>query len=217
MTPIKTTGRDSLVSRVYRELRTRIVDGSLAPGSALVEAKVSEELGVSRTPVREALRLLEQDGLVDAIPNKCSIVVGIDPQDISDTYDFRIPTFGLCAKWATQRMSDKEVEELKNILELQEFYLQKGDFEKVRENDAKFHDLLYVGCRSRAVIQSMRSLHTLSQRAREITYRGEDRLAASVQEHRAIYEAVLERDFAAAEEAARCHLLAAKDHVLSCL
>lgn len=209
--------RDSLMLRVYRELRSEIVGGKLAPGALLVEAKISEELGVSRTPVREALRLLEQDGLVDTIPNKCSIVVGIDRQDISDTYDFRIPTFGLCAKWATERMSDEEITELKNHLELQEFYLEKGDFEKVSENDAKFHDLLYAGCRSRAVIQTMRNLHILSQRAREITPRREERIAESVREHRVIYEAIAARDPEAAQTAARGHLEHAKAYVLNVL
>ncbi len=216
MTQIRKT-RDSLMLRVYQELRAEIVGGKLAPGMPLVEARISEELGVSRTPVREALRLLEQDGLVETVPNKCTIVVGIDRQDISDTYDFRIPTFGLCAKWATERMTDEEISELKNHLELQEYYLQKGDFEKVSENDSKFHDLLYAGCRSRSVIQTMRNLHILSQRAREITPRTQERIALSVSEHRKIFEAIAARDSALAEKAAIDHLLTAKEHVLNLL
>lgn len=216
MTAIRKNG-DSLLARVYQELRAQIVGGKLAPGAALVEAKISEELGVSRTPVREALRLLEQDGLVDTVPNKCSIVVGIDPQDISDTYDFRIPTFGLCAKWASERMTDEEIYELSNHLELQEYYLAKGDFSKVSENDAKFHDLLYAGCRSRAVMQTMRNLHVLSQRVRETSPRTDARLAESVREHRAIYEAIAARNPEAAQEAACLHLVKAKEHVLSAL
>lgn len=216
MTQIRKT-RDSLMLRVYQELHAEIVGGKLAPGSPLVEARISEELGVSRTPVREALRLLEQDGLVEAVPNKCTVVVGIDRQDISDTYDFRIPTFGLCAKWASERMTDEEISELENHLELQEYYLQKGDFEKVSENDSKFHDLLYAGCRSRAVVQTMRNLHILSQRAREITPRTHERIALSVEEHRRIYEAIAARDSAAAEKAAIEHLVTAKEHVLKLL
>lgn len=216
MTQIRKT-RDSLMLRVYRQLREEIVGGRLAPGATLVEAKVSEELGVSRTPVREALRLLEQDGLVEAIPNKCSVVVGIDRQDISDTYDFRIPMFALCAKWATERMTEEEIHQLQDLLELQEFYLQKGDFDKVGENDAIFHDLLYAGCRSRAVIQTMRNLHTLSQRAREIVPRTRERVCQSVQEHRKILEAILARNPEAAQEAARAHLISAKEHVLEVL
>lgn len=206
--------RDSLVARVYQELRREIVEGNLAPGAPLVEAKISEELGVSRTPVREALRLLEQDGLVDTIPNKCSVVVGIDPQDISDTYDFRIPTFGLCAKWATERMNEEQIEQLRSLLELQEYYLSKGDFDKVCENDTKFHDLLYAGCQSRAVTQTMRNLHMLSQRAREVAFRDDARTAESVSEHRAIFDALSARDAEAAREAAQIHLLHAKEHVL---
>ncbi|MBQ2252524.1 MAG: GntR family transcriptional regulator [Clostridia bacterium] len=209
--------RDSLVSRVYRSLREQIVEGKLAPGSPLVEAKISEELGVSRTPVREALRLLEQDGLVETVPNKCTVVVGIDAQDISDTYDFRTPAFGLCARWATLRMTDEEILELKNHLELQEFYLQKGDFAKVDENDSRFHDMLYDGCRSRAVTQTMRNLHDLSRRAREIAPRTEARIAESVREHRDIFEAIADRDPDAAQTAAEAHLINAKEHVLSTL
>ena len=209
--------RDSLVSRVYRSLREQIVEGKLAPGAPLVELKISEELGASRTPVREALRLLEQDGLVETVPNKCTVVIGLDAQDISDTYDFRTPTFGLCARWATQRMTDEEILELKNHLELQEFYLQKGDFLKGGENDSHFHDLLYAGCRSRAVIQTMRNLHDLSRRARESTPRTQARIAESVREHRDIFEAIAARDPEAAQRAAEAHLINAKEHVLSTL
>lgn len=213
MTQIRES-RNSLVLRAYQELRERIVSGVFAPGTPLVETRISEILGVSRTPVREALRLLEQDGLVETIPNKCTVVVGIDLQDISDTYDFRIPTFGLCAKWATERMSDSEISELQNHLELQEYYLQKGDFEKVSENDSKFHDLLYEGCRSRAVTQTMRNLHMLSQRARENTVRACERITESVAEHRRIFEAIASREADAAYEAACVHLVRAKEHVL---
>ncbi len=217
MSPLKVKRQDSLMARVYQQLRRDIVEGKLAPGASLVEAKLSEDLGVSRTPVREALRLLEQDGLVDSIPNKCSIVVGIDLQDISDTYDFRIPTFGLCARWATERMTDQEIEELRNLLELQEFYLQKGDVEKVRENDSRFHDLIYAGCRSRAVTQTMRNLHILSQRVREIAISETARTPDSVREHRAIFDAIAARDAAAAQVAAQEHLINAKEHILKSL
>ena len=206
--------QDSLTLRVYRELRREIVDGRLAPGSALVEAKLSKELGVSRTPVREALRLLEQDGLVDTIPNKCSIVVAIDRQDILDTYEIRKPIFGLCVRWACERMTDEEVEKLENALELQEFYCTKNEFDKVCELDTEFHDILYAGAKSRTVTQTLHTLHIQSQRAREIAFRDDARTLQAVREHRAILEAIRNRDAAAAEIAAIEHLNQAKKHVL---
>ena len=210
-------GQNSLMARVYQELHAAIVGGELAPGAPLVEARLSEKLGVSRTPVREALRLLEQDGLIETVPNKCSVVVGIDRQEISDTYDIRIPAFGLCARWAAQRMTDEAIAELKSVLELQEYYLGKGDLAGVGETDARFHELLYAGSGSRAVKQTMQNLHVLSQRARENVPRGKDRLTASLREHFAILEAITRRDPDAAEAAARAHLESAKAHVLTAL
>lgn len=206
--------QDSLLSRVYRELRGEIVDGRLAPGSALVEAKLSKELGVSRTPVREALRLLEQDGLVDTIPNKCSIVVAIDKQDIFDTYEIRKPVFGLCARWACERMTEEEVKKLENALELQEFYCSKKEYAKVCELDTQFHDILYAGAKSRTVAQTLHTLHIQSQRAREVAFQDDERTIQAVKEHRAIFEAIRDKKPDKAESAAIEHLNQAKKHVM---
>lgn len=214
MKQIGNSAQDSLFSKVYHALRAEIIEGRLAPGAQLIEARLSEQLGVSRTPVREALRRLEQDGLVDTTPNKCSVVVGIDKQDISDMYDIRILISGLCGEWAVKRMSDEEIAAMRGVLELQEFYGAKQEYAKVCELDGEFHDILYAGCKSRVVQQTLTTLHVLAQRAREISFSDDVRTREAIGEHRAIYEAIQAHDAPAAKKAARTHLLRAKEHVL---
>ena len=100
----------SLSSRVFRILRENILSGKYAPDEELKEKTIGEELGVSRTPVREALRQLELEGLVTIIPNKGAYVVGISRKDIRDIYEIRSRLEGLCAKWAAEHITKEQLD-----------------------------------------------------------------------------------------------------------
>lgn len=111
----------------------------------LREVSIGEELGVSRTPVREALRQLELEGLVTIVPNKGAYVTGITPQDVHDIYKIRSLLEGLCARWATEHITGRQIEELEEIILLSEFHLRKKSAEQaeqVSELDGKFHKVL---------------------------------------------------------------------------
>ena len=102
----------SLRGRVFRKLREDILSGKYKDHEELREISIGEELGVSRTPVREALRQLELEGLVTIIPNKGAYVTGITPKDVHDIYTIRSMLEGLCARWATRHITDEQIEEL---------------------------------------------------------------------------------------------------------
>ena len=106
----------SLRGRVFQKIREDILTGVYKEHDELREVSIGEELGVSRTPVREALRQLELEGLVTIVPNKGAYVTGITPQDVHDIYKIRSLLEGLCARWATEHITGRQIEELEEII-----------------------------------------------------------------------------------------------------
>ena len=197
----------SLRGRVFQKLREDILSGVYKEHEELREITIGEELGVSRTPVREALRQLELEGLVTIIPNKGAYVTGITPYDI---YKIRSMLEGVCARWATEHITEKQIEELEEVLLLSEFHLQKKGEEKaeqVTELDGKFHKVLYEASDSRILEHVLSDFHKYVQMARALSVGEKNRAQKSVQEHREILEAIRNRDEDLAEELANRHIL----------
>lgn len=206
--------RSLLSERVYEAIEESILDGDLAPGDPLPEIRISEELGVSRTPVREAIGKLELEGLVKSIPNRGSLVVGISEKDIDDIYTLRMHIEGLAAKWAAEHSTDEQLEQLRGIVELQEFYVQRGGALQVWQLDTRFHKLLYQSSGSHVLQQTLSNFHHYIQRARELSIKKPGRAVPSVQEHRAIMEAIERHDSAAAERLTAEHIRNAHENIL---
>ena len=139
----------SLGSRVFHMIRENILSGKYERDEELKEKSIGEELGVSRTPVREALRQLELEGLVTIIPNKGAYVVGISQKDIKDIYEIRSRLEGLCAKWAAENITKEQLDELEENIFLSDFHATKGNAEQMVELDNKFHEILYTASGSR--------------------------------------------------------------------
>ena len=123
----------SLRGKVFQRLREDILSGVYQENDELREVSIGEELGVSRTPVREALRQLELEGLVTIVPNKGAYVKGITKKDVHDIYKIRSLLEGLCAKWATEHITDQQIEELEEIVLLSEFHLKKQGQGKAKQ------------------------------------------------------------------------------------
>ena len=115
------TDKYSLRGRVYSKIREDILNGKYKEHEELKEMAIGEELGVSRTPVREAFRQLELEGLIQIIPNKGAYVIGITMKDVQDIYMMRARLEGLCARWATEHITQEQMEELEEILTWQNF------------------------------------------------------------------------------------------------
>lgn len=195
-------GKDSgsLRARVFATLERDILNGEYKEGDTLNELKLSQTLGVSRTPIREALMQLELEGLVETIQNKGAIVVGISTQDIEDIYAIRLHLEGFATSLAAEKMTDDEVTALEKVLELQEFYMTKNDTDRIWELDAEFHRMLYSASDNRTLKTMLSSLHNQIQRGRVLSLRVEGRAEKSVEEHRRIVEAIKARDAGLAEQ-----------------
>ena len=187
-------GGYSLREKIFLKLRQDILDGKYKAGDSLIEMKLAEEMGVSRTPVREAIRQLELEGLVYSIPNKGVFVEGITSQDIEDIYAIRECMEGLAARWAIERMDEQSLKELENLCELMEFYTGKGDLDRVGELNSKFHDLIFESTKSKPLKQILSDFQYYIGNIRLASLKSPGRAEQSLSEHKAIVEAFKDRD-----------------------
>lgn len=183
------------------------------PGESLIEIKVAKELGVSRTPVREAIRQLELEGLVSSIPNKGVVVEGVTRQDVEDIYTIRKMIEGLAARWTAGKINDTQLKEMKDILDLMEFYTAKDETDKVSELDTRFHDIIFQACDSRPLESVLTNFHHFIQRARLVSIKCTGRAVHSLEEHRNIYNALEAHDPDAAEKAIISHVDSARQNL----
>ncbi len=183
----------SLADQVYQVLEMDILSGKYARGEIFTENKLCEILGVSRTPIREALRRLEQENLIKD-SGKGSVVLGITEKDLEDIFTIRRQIEGLAAKMAAENATTTQIAELKDALELQEFYLSKHNSEEIKSMDNRFHETLYAISGSVTFYNILLSLHKKIQKYRSASIRLNSRAQESVEEHRRIYEAVEKQD-----------------------
>lgn len=206
----------SLRGRVFRRLRNDILSGVYKEHDELRETTIGEELGVSRTPVREALRQLELEGLVTIVPNKGAYVTGISKKDVHDIYKIRSMLEGMCARWATRYITPEQIEELEEVILLSEFHLKRKNEEKavqVSELDGKFHKVLYEASNSRILEHVLSDFHKYVQMARTHSVESRERAEKSIEEHRAILEAIKGKDEDQAERLANAHVMKAMENL----
>lgn len=203
----------SLRGRVFHKIREDILNGKYKQNEELREATIGAELGVSRTPVREAFRQLELEGLLTMIPNKGVYVNGITAKDVRDIYMIRSSLEGLCARWATEHISDELMNEMEENVYLSEFHSSKGHFEQMAELDNRFHEILYESCDSKMLEHLLRDFHQYVYRVRRMTLSSENRGRESNDEHKQIMEAIKAKDAAKAEKLANLHMINAYDNI----
>ncbi|MCD7826205.1 MAG: GntR family transcriptional regulator, partial [Clostridiaceae bacterium] len=165
----------SLRGKVFNKIREDILAGNYQERDELREAAISKELGVSRTPVREALRQLELEGLVSIIPNKGAYVNGITAQDIYDIYMIRSYLEGLCARWACEHITKEQTEQMEEIIYLCEFHIRKEHWEQIFELDNRFHLDLYRASGSRFLEHILSDYHHYVERVRKNTLSSRER------------------------------------------
>lgn len=199
-------GKYSLRGKVYEQIREDILSGRYEQNTELKEAAIGAELGVSRTPVREALRQLELEGLVNIIPNRGAYVNKITVQDVRDIYVIRSMLEGLCARWATEHITKEQLERMEETLCLSEYHTQKENYDKLYELDSLFHEQLYSAGGSRILNHVLSDFHDYVKQARKASIASEGRSVKSTREHRAIFEAIKAGDADQAEELARLHI-----------
>lgn len=195
----------SLSDQIFMELENNILTGVYAIGDVFTEMSFSEKLGVSRTPIREAVRRLEQERLVD-VTKKGIVIIGISKKDIFDMYEIRLRTEGLASRWAANTISEEGKNSLREIVELQEFYTAKKDVDNIKNMDSKFHEIVYENCGSIVLADMLRQLHKKMIKYRKASVSNNERAFHSTKEHREILEAILAGDGELAEKLTVLHV-----------
>jgi len=211
LSPIALENYRPLREIVFETLREAIITGVLKPGERLMEVQLAEEMGVSRTPVREAIRKLELENFVVMVPRKGAYVADISTKDIVDVFEIRAALETLAAGLAAERITDEELEELQRILVLN---AESKTLEELVTVDTKFHDVLYRASRNERLVQIISNLREQIQRFRSTTLATPGRMKNTLEEHKRIVDAVSERNVALAQRLAQEHIENAENSML---
>ena len=203
----------SLADQVFEHLEYDILSGKYQRGEILTETKLCQQLGVSRTPVREALRRLEHEHIIEERSKGC-VVIGISERDLEDIFIIRENIEGIAAAIAAKNHTSEQLEELRQALELQEFYLTKDNSEQIKIMDSRFHELIYKSCGGTVFFDTLEPLHKKVQKYRRVAVNDKSRAAASIKEHKLIFNAIADGDSQAANKYAVEHIRNAHKHIL---
>lgn len=210
MNQFKTT---SLADQIFERLENDIIQGVYPRGEILTELRLAEELGVSRTPIREALRRLEQERLIESA-GKGSVVLGITETDLLDIMTIRERVEGVAAYYAAQNITPEGIKELSDIVDLQEFYFSRKDAAHLHQVDDRFHDAICQLSNRNVLIDTLLPLLRKTRRYRKISLENWDRTSNTKQEHYAIYQAIVSGNAPLAEELTAKHISNAKAHMM---
>ena len=205
----------SIADQIFEQLERDILSGRYTRGEILSEMGLAKQLGVSRTPVREAIRRLEQENILQET-GRGLLVVGISQEDMLDMYDIRLQIEGLSARRAAARITDGELAAMRETLDLQRFYIEKGaetNSDQIKNLDSQFHEQLYTASGSKAYCDTLLSLHKKITKFRRASVSKSSRALHSLEEHEEIYRALTAHDGDAAAQAATEHAVRARDRI----
>ena len=207
--------RKSLGQDVFEYLKNAIIDQTIEPGSRLVESKIAEMLGISRTPLREALHKLEREEWIEKTQSGGFQVVSLTRSDIEETFGVRSALEAYAARLAAENYQEKDLIPLeKKMLEYQKC-LEKKANDKLQKINTEFHDLLYALSRNPKLIKMINQLRAQISRFRQIILKQDEYAIESNEDHFRMLEAIKKRDGDAVEKLVREHLIKGKNAVLS--
>ncbi len=203
----------SLADQIFDKLENDIILGVYPRGEILTELKLVEQLGVSRTPIRDALRRLEQEHLIEDT-GRGSVVLGITEYDLEDIMNIRQHIEALAAYYATVNMTPEGLKELAHIMDLQDFYYEKWDIEHLRQADDAFHDAICSLSKRNVIMDTLIPLHRKTRRYRRIAMENKWRTDHTLAEHHAIFDAIAAGDADLARERTAAHIRNAKVNMM---
>lgn len=206
LAPIKLDSYQPLREVVCETLREAIRGGVLKPGERLMEIQLAEELGVSRTPVREAIRKLELEGYVIMMPRRGTYVANLSIRDVNEVFEIRTTLDSLASGLAAERITDEELERLERLLVLIGEYIEQNDMDKIVETDMEFHDILYQASRNARLVGIIYNLREQLTRFRSTSMSYPGRLKETLEEHIRIVEAIAQGNVELAQKAAEEHM-----------
>jgi DNA-binding GntR family transcriptional regulator len=223
--PVATEERRALVDKLAAQLQARVLDGDLPPGTRLRQEALADEFGVSRTPIREALRKLQASGLVELRPNRGALVRGLTPREIRDAYAVRAELEGLAAEVATRRIQQEQIERLhraqaqfreslsrmRNGTRNGRRRLSEKDIEVWGNANDEFHQVIQDAAGNDVLVATLRHLHRSFPRglSRLVLRESTSLLEANVAEHEAVLDAIERNDSASARTLMQQHVIRA--------
>lgn len=183
-----------LVTNLFKRIQRDILSGKLEAGDKITEQKICDEYKVSRTPVREALRHLEAEGLTCNVPNRGSFVVGISNSDAEDMVSLRHLLEIQCVKWAIERIDEEELNLMKEIFDFMVYYTAKNDISRMLNINGAFHRTIYKASKNKMLSQNLTTYQTYLSYLKPPNVYAPNYLNQVLSEHRAIYEAFLAED-----------------------
>lgn len=205
--------RKSLNEIIFEELRNLILTGKLLPGMRLMEKEIARETGISRTPIREAIRKLEIKGLVIIEPRKAAYVAKISTKNMLEILEVRQNLDGLAATLASQRIGQIDKQKLTDAADLFEGALKAGDVAGMLKFDTEFHQIIIEATGNRTLAQMFEQIEELAFKCR-YTYFDEAKWSEKIlDEHRMIYLAVIKGDLKLAKKAAELHVEKLKEGI----
>jgi len=215
--PVNLDSYKPLRELVLEALREAIFNGVFQPRERLMEIQIAEELGVSRTPVREALRKLELEGFIVMVPRKGAYVADLSLKDIEDVFEIRIALEGLAASLSAERITDEELEIMERLLVEKAEAIKSMNMEKLIEVDTQFHEIIYRSSRNERLSNIISNLREQIQRFRTTSLAYPGRMQRSLEEHRSIVEAIQARDPVLAKQLVQEHIENAEHTLLETL
>jgi DNA-binding GntR family transcriptional regulator len=191
---------------VFNTLRKAILTGELKPGERLMEIHLADKLGVSRTPIREAIRKLELEGLVTMIPRRGAEVAQITEKSMNDVLEIRRAVDALCAELACDRITKEELENLKCACDVFAQAVATKDIQKIAEADVELHDIIVQATGNSRLVQLVNNLSEQMYRYRFEYIKDYTQHEKLVEEHRIIYESIVKKDKQTASAAAKMHI-----------
>ncbi|MDR0817066.1 MAG: GntR family transcriptional regulator [Clostridiales Family XIII bacterium] len=205
---------DALSGELIDKLRIAILGEQLRPGAKLTEAELTESFGVSRTPVRDALRRLAGESLIELIPNRGAFVIGFSRGDVSDLYDLRRNAEAQAVSWAVERFYKEELDKLEEVYEQLSFYTKRGDLKKLRELGEIFHSAISEAAHNRILTRNLLIYRTYLTNSAHTKRIRREHIEDIFSEHAAIFEAFVNRAPGEAASAMRTHIENAKTRTL---
>ena len=202
----KIEGYELLSKKVYRIIKSGIIDGSLEPGSKLLEAKIASKMGISRTPIREAMRELEAKGFVKMIPNQGIVVSSDSIEDIQKVMQIRGVLEGLAARLATPLITEEKIEVLETCNENMEKSVNKNNVLAFKKESNKFHSVILEVCGNDRLVKIRQNLADQILKFRNISLHVPGALESALKKHREITEALKQGDADKADELSKLHI-----------
>lgn len=196
----------SLTDEIADIIRDRILKGEYKIGEKIKENQIATELRVSRTPIREAFKVLENEGLIEYKPNRGCFARGFTKRDIEDIYAVRKALEVLTVEWAVGRITPEQIGQLEDQCDLMEFYSRRKDSKKVLAINTDFHDIIYNATGSRFMAQVLRSYKEYIEQTRKVIFYEQEYLQEILSEHKAILEAIKAGDVELSKKAMADHL-----------